>query len=103
MSSYADFHTWILSLDEKATVSPKLASDPKSATENKIPAFKVPSFRGVSLDGDKYMDDVVRSFTNHALSRYITDIQFCENNISWSGAFASRSENLLLIAIPLAT
>ena len=36
------------------------------------------------------MDDVVRSFTNHALSRYILDIQFCDDNISWSGAFASR-------------
>ena len=36
------------------------------------------------------MDDVVRSFTNHALSQYITDIQFCKDNISWSGAFASR-------------
>ena len=90
MTSYADFHAWILSLDAEIQMPPKSASDIKPATENKIPAFKVPFFRGVSLEGDKYMDDVVRSFTNHALSRYITDIQFCKENISWSGAFASR-------------
>ena len=90
LTSYADFHAWILSLDAKVKMPPTSSLALKPATENKIPAFKVPSFRGVSLDGDKYMDDVVRSFTNHALSRYITDIQFCQDNISWSGAFASR-------------
>ena len=83
--SYSTFHAWILSLDAPAVIPLK-----KPVTDTKIPAFKVLHFRGVSLDGDKYMDDVVRSFTNHALSRYILDIQFCDDNISWSGAFASR-------------
>ena len=76
VKSYSHFDAWIVSLDDSSVPSRKPSSD------TKIPAFKVPHFRGVTLDGDKYMDDVVRSFTNHALSRYISDIQFCSDNIS---------------------
>ena len=59
----------------------------KLSSSGKIPKFKLPSFRGNSLKGDNSMDDVVSTFTNHALSYNIADESFCEKNIHWSGAF----------------
>ena len=88
VTSYSHFDAWIVALDASDVPSVKVTTGTK--TDSKIPAFRVPSFKGITLDGDKYMDDVVRSFTNHALSQYILDVQYCESNISWSGAFASR-------------
>ena len=85
--TYEPFHRWILSIPSK---KPSAAKTSVSNDDHKIPNFKVAFFRGDILAGDKYMDDVVFEFTNHALEKYLTDMDYCKKNIEWSSAFASR-------------
>ena len=86
--TFSDFQAWVLSLAKSApSVAPSAAP---SSAQDKIPSFKVPLFRGDSLAGDKYMDDVVRAFTSNAMAQYLDDVKFCMSHPTWSGAFASR-------------
>ena len=85
---YVDFQQYIQSLPSKTTSS----GNNSSATndDHKMPSFKVPIFRGDIMAGDKYMEDVVICFTNHALEKYLLDENYCKKNLEWSSAFASR-------------
>ena len=85
---YDKCSAWIASLN-KAT--PSSSTSPSSGSnQDKIPTFTVPEFRGDSLAGDKYMEDVVRAFTSNAMVQFLDDASFCTKNATWSGAFASR-------------
>ena len=59
-------------------------------TESKIPAFKVPIFRGDNLDGDEYIRLVKTTFRSNAMSPFLDDPNNCDNSSYWSGAFTSR-------------
>ena len=55
-----------------------------------MPTFKFPAFKGDSLAGDKYMEDVRRTFTTHVMTSYIDGETFCSSHITRSKAFASK-------------
>jgi len=58
--------------------------------ETQIPAFKVPIFRGDTLDGDEYIMRVNPTFRSNAMSQFLEDPINCENSPYWLGAFASK-------------
>ena len=84
---YGDFNDWVEALTSTTNVT---KSGSGGTTESKIPAFTLPLFKGTSIKGDKYLEDIVRTFTSNAMQQYIEDEDFCTRNAQWSGAFASR-------------
>ena len=90
--TYNAFASWIFSLSTPSSIIGSVGRSlkPSSNDDHKIPTFKVPIYKGDSLAKDKYMEDVHRTFTNHAMINYINDEVFCASRITWSGSFASR-------------
>ena len=88
---YDDFNKWVTSnMPTPKKITGSQSQSTLSNDEHKLPSFKVPTFKGDLIAGDKYIDDVVISFTNVAMEKYLTDSAWCTKNIEWSGAFASR-------------
>ena len=50
----------------------------------------MPKFVGNSLEGQEFVDNVVRKFKGHGQLSYLEDGQYCENHPAWSEAFSSR-------------
>jgi len=59
-------------------------------TKTKIPAFKVPIYKGDTLDGDEYIWMVKMTFKSNVMSQFLEDPNHYDNSPYWSGAFASR-------------
>ena len=58
--------------------------------ETNIPAFKVPIFRGDTLDGDEYIRMVKATCRSNTMLQFLEDPNHCNNSPYWSGAFASQ-------------
>ena len=63
---------------------------PSGGSDQKLPAFTVPKFEGTTLEGDAYVESVERRFTNNGQLKYLEDVDYCNANLDWSSAFASR-------------
>ena len=90
--NFKDVQKWGASFSSGTTTNTTntTTSSTKGNDDHKIPSFKVPAFHGDTLNGDKYIEDVVRAFCSNAMSKYLDDKAFCSVNLAWSGAFASR-------------
>ena len=64
-------------------------------SETKIPACKVPIFRGDTLDGDEYIWMVKTTFQSNAISQFLEDTRNCDNSPYWLEVFASRSREYI--------
>ena len=60
------------------------------AGDHKVPAFTVPKFVGDSLEGQAYVDNVVRKFKGHGQLHFLEDDSYCADHFAWSEAFSSR-------------
>jgi len=60
------------------------------AGDHKVPAFTVPKFVGDSLEGQAYVDNVVRKFNGHGQLQFLEDDSYCADHFAWSEAFSSR-------------
>ena len=58
--------------------------------EVKIPGFKVPIFRGDTLDGDEYIKMVKTTFRSNVMSQSLDSRSICNNSPHLSGAFVSQ-------------
>ena len=58
-------------------------------SETNIPAFKVPIFRGDTLDGDESIRMVKTAFRSNTTLQFLENPRNCNNLPYWSGAFAS--------------
>ena len=61
-----------------------------SSTNSKIPVFSLPTFQGNTMNGDSYLEGVALGFKSAAMADFIYDEHHCEQNPTWSSAFASR-------------
>ena len=57
--------------------------------DHQIPLFRVPSFNGDTIAGDKHIEDVDHVFRAHAMAKYLEDAIFCDAKTARSGTFAS--------------
>ena len=57
---------------------------------DKIPTFTVPKFGGDRMEGKSWIESVVRKFRGFGLIKYLTDIEYCDDNDKISSAFTSR-------------
>ena len=60
-----------------------------SGGDHKVPAFTVPKFVGDSLEGQAFVDNVVRKFKGHGQLSFLEDDQYCDDHSVWSEAFSS--------------
>ena len=56
----------------------------------KMPSLKVPRFNDDAIKGDAFIDEVESAFKSEGMQRYLQDESFCDANLQWSTAFASR-------------
>jgi len=57
---------------------------------NKITTFHVHKFKGDTLTGDDFIEDVDRAFRSATMAQFLDSKSCCENSPTWSDAFASR-------------
>ena len=56
----------------------------------KMPSLTVPRFNDDAIKGDAFIIEVEAAFKSQGMQRYLQDQSFCDRNLQWSTAFASR-------------
>ena len=67
-----------------STTTSTTKESPKSSDDCKISSLKLHVFHGDTLDGDKYLEDVIRSFQSKAMALYLQDYKHCDRNMRCS-------------------
>ena len=71
------------------------------SVSTKIPSFDVPLYNGNIIEGHSYIQDVQDTFRSSAMEDYLNSEAHCDQNHSWSGAFASRIRESLKDSLTL--
>lgn len=92
--SYRTLSIWYVKYSKNSTEKEQKCSQISNMSvknaETKILAFKVPIFRGDTLDSNGYIRMVNTNFWSDVMSQFLEDIRKCDNSPYWSRAFASR-------------
>ena len=60
-----------------------------SSSDDKLPGFKIPKFKGDTLTRDVFLKKICDTFKSAGQALYLEDEVHCAQQIAWSGKFAS--------------
>jgi len=72
-----------------------------SGTNKKMPSFKIDPFMGDTMSGDVFIWNVRNVFKSNAVTLFLSDNEYCQQNASWYGAFASCCIRTLIVESPI--
>ena len=90
---YSDLFFWYeeekLKRSEKESLANGTHLNSTGSAIHKVPIFKVPTFYGDTLKGDKFIKKIEYIFINSAMAAFINNRKYCNNHPEWSFIFAS--------------
>ena len=81
-----NFHTY----QHKYDIAALSQENHRTGLDQKVPVLSVPNFVGDSLDGQEFVDNVVRKFKCNGQLSYFEDNEFCDDLPAWSEVFSSH-------------
>ena len=88
--NYESLSAWAGALNHPGRYDARGPGSSGTSSDKKMPAFKVPPFKGDTIDGDKFIKQVQKTFKSSGVSQFLDDVEHCQSNLEWSFAFASR-------------
>ena len=93
-STFRELQTFVEKQQRQDEETLKRSMTLVSSAPSKIPDFVVPRLNEYT-EGQEYLKSIEQVFTSNALSRYLSDAQYCKQHLEWSSALVSRIREAL--------